>query len=29
MRKVRNAYKILVVKYAGKRTFGRLQAHDE
>jgi len=29
MRKMRNAYKILVVKYAGKIPFGRLQAYDE
>jgi hypothetical protein len=26
---MRNAYKILVIKYAGKRPFGRLQAYDE
>jgi hypothetical protein len=29
MGKMRNAYKILVMKHAGKRPFGRLQAYDE
>jgi hypothetical protein len=26
---MRNAYKILVIKYAGKRPFGRPQAYNE
>jgi len=29
MRKMRHVYKILVIKYAGKRPVGRLQAYDE
>jgi hypothetical protein len=28
-RKTRNAYKILVIKYTRKRSFGRLKAYDE
>jgi hypothetical protein len=29
MRKMRRVYKILVIKYAGKRPVGRLQAYNE